>query len=46
LAVTPDVVYTVLSLADPDSPLVRGFSIAGGVVRDVPVIIHADANQK
>ncbi len=41
LAVTPDVVHTILSLADPDSPVLRGFSIEGGLVRGVRVIIHA-----
>lgn len=37
LAYTPDVVYLILSLADPAAPVLRGFSVADG--RDTPVDI-------
>ena len=42
LALTPDVVYTILSLTDHDSSHLKGFSIEGGVVSEVPVTIIAD----
>ena len=43
LAVTPGVIYTILSLAKPDAPCLKGFSIEGGVVSEVPVSITPDA---
>ncbi|HJX52653.1 MAG TPA: M67 family metallopeptidase [Polyangia bacterium] len=41
-AVTPGVLYTILSLADPASPDVRGFCIEGGAVAEVAVSVFAD----
>ena len=38
LALTPDVVYVILSLAG-DEPVVKGFSITEGEVNEVPVRI-------
>jgi [CysO sulfur-carrier protein]-S-L-cysteine hydrolase len=45
LAVTPGVVYTILSLADPDGPRLKGFSIEGGVFNEIAVNISADAER-
>jgi proteasome lid subunit RPN8/RPN11 len=39
LAVTPGVVYTILSLAEPDAPRLKGFAIEGGLVTEVAVTI-------
>lgn len=41
LAYTPDVVYLILSLANPDSPDLRGFVVENGC--PVPVAIEIDA---
>jgi [CysO sulfur-carrier protein]-S-L-cysteine hydrolase len=46
LAVTPGVIYTILSLADPDMLRLKGFSIEGGVASEIPVTIAGDADQK
>ena len=35
----PDVVYVIVSLMDRESPVVRGFSIVDGTVREVPVSV-------
>lgn len=45
LAVTPGVVYTILSLAEPDGPRLKGFSIEGGVFHEIAVNISADAER-
>jgi [CysO sulfur-carrier protein]-S-L-cysteine hydrolase len=45
LAVTPGVVYTILSLADPDGPRLKGFCIEAGVVTEIAVNISADAER-
>ena len=45
LAVTPGVVYTILSLVEPDAPCLKGFSIEAGVVIEVPVTIAPDAER-
>ena len=37
LALTPGVVYVILSLQDGDNPVVKGFTIEGGDVTEVPV---------
>ena len=37
LAVTPGVVYTILSLADPDGTRLKGFSIEGGASNEIAV---------
>jgi proteasome lid subunit RPN8/RPN11 len=39
LAVTPDVVYTILSLTEPEAPRLKGFSIESGLVSEVAVTI-------
>ncbi|HJX62955.1 MAG TPA: M67 family metallopeptidase [Polyangia bacterium] len=39
LAVTPGVVYTILSVAEPDAPRLKGFSIEDGLVTEVAVTI-------
>ena len=41
LALTPDVLYTILSLQDAESPVVKAFAIEDGVVREHPVVIEA-----
>jgi hypothetical protein len=33
------VVYTILSLAEPDAPRLKGFAIEGGLVTEVAVTI-------
>src|SRR5450759_3514762 len=40
LAYTPDVVYVILSLADPDAPQMRAFAVEEGVAHETPVIIE------
>ncbi len=49
LANTPDVVYTILSLANPDEPSLRGFIIDGAESAEIPVVIteheHDDKHQ-
>lgn len=37
LALTPGVVYVILSLQDSDHPVVKGFTIESGDVAEVPV---------
>ena len=39
LALTPDVIYVILSLRDRGSPAVKGFLIEDGSVSEVPVTI-------
>ena len=43
LALTPGLVCTILSLADPAEPCLKGFSIKGGVVTEIAVSVTADA---
>lgn len=45
LAVTPDVVYTILSLAEPELPRLKGFLIDGTAVREVPVVLTTEREQ-
>jgi len=40
LAYTPDVVYVILSLADPDSPDVRGFTVVDGASSPVTIVVR------
>jgi proteasome lid subunit RPN8/RPN11 len=41
LALTPDISYVIVSLADPSAPEVRSFKIAGGKVASEELrIIH------
>lgn len=39
LAATPDVVYTILSLAPPDGPILRGYLIDGAAVHELALTI-------
>jgi len=39
LALTPDVTYVIISLQDLSSPVIRGFLIENGNVKEVPVEI-------
>jgi proteasome lid subunit RPN8/RPN11 len=39
LALTPDVVYVILSLQHPDTPEVKGYDIKNSTVNEVPVVI-------
>jgi proteasome lid subunit RPN8/RPN11 len=41
LALTPDVLYTILSLQDADSPVLKAFSVDDGVVTELPLVIEA-----
>jgi len=40
LALTPDVLYTILSLQDADSPVLKAFSVVDGVVKEHPLVIE------
>lgn len=42
LANTPGVIYTILSLAEPGTPRLKGFVIDEGVVSEIPVTISPD----
>jgi proteasome lid subunit RPN8/RPN11 len=42
LALTPDVVYVILSLLGNNGPVVKGFQIEDGAVTNVPVRITED----
>ena len=42
LALTPDVVYVIVSLLEDDNPVVKGFLIEDGAVTNVPVDIMED----
>jgi len=41
LALTPDVLYTILSLQGPADPVLRAFAICEGVVTERPLAIEA-----
>ena len=41
LALTPDVLYTILSLQNPTSPILKAFSVDDGVVKEHPLVIEA-----
>jgi proteasome lid subunit RPN8/RPN11 len=41
LALTPDVLYTILSLQDAGSPVLKAFSVDDGVVKEHPLVIEA-----
>jgi proteasome lid subunit RPN8/RPN11 len=41
LALTPDVLYTILSLQGPANPVLRAFAICEGVVTEHPLAIEA-----
>jgi proteasome lid subunit RPN8/RPN11 len=41
LALTPDVLYTILSLQDADSPVLKAFFVDDGVVKEHPLVIEA-----
>ena len=40
LAYTPDVVYVILSLAEPEAPRIRAFTVCDGIAHETPVIIE------
>ena len=40
LAYTPDVVYVIVSLAEPEGPRIRAFAVEDGVARETSVIIE------
>ncbi len=40
LAYTPDIVYVILSLAEPRAPSIRAFVVRDGTVHETPVIIE------
>ena len=39
LALYPDALYLICSLAEPDAPRVRAWSIQDGVVTEVPLVV-------
>ena len=41
LALTPDVLYTILSLQDANAPVLKAFSVDDGVVVEHPLVIEA-----
>ncbi|MGA7740877.1 MAG: M67 family metallopeptidase [Polyangia bacterium] len=41
LALTPDVLYTILSLQEPANPVLKAFAICEGVVTEHPLAIEA-----
>jgi proteasome lid subunit RPN8/RPN11 len=41
LALTPDVLYTILSLQDAERPVLKAFSVADGVVKEHPLVVEA-----
>jgi proteasome lid subunit RPN8/RPN11 len=41
LALTPDVLYTILSLQGPANPVLKAFAICEGVVTEHPLAIEA-----
>jgi proteasome lid subunit RPN8/RPN11 len=41
LALTPDVLYTILSLQGPANPVLKAFAICEGVVAEHPLAIEA-----
>jgi proteasome lid subunit RPN8/RPN11 len=45
LAYTPDVIYLIVSLADPDRPDLQGYVVEDGVPAAVEVAIHTDDAQ-
>lgn len=45
LAYTPDVVYVILSLADPRAPSIRAFVVQDGTVHETPVLIEEQKDE-
>jgi [CysO sulfur-carrier protein]-S-L-cysteine hydrolase len=43
LAAYPDATYLILSLADQDAPVLRGFRIRDGAVNEIPVRVDGEA---
>jgi len=41
LALTPDVVYVIVSLLEPETPVVKGFLIENAIVTEVPIVMTA-----
>ena len=41
LALTPDVLYTILSLQEPANPVLKAFAICEGIVTEHPLAIEA-----
>ncbi len=46
LAYTPDVVYAILSLASPEAPAIRGFTVSDGKADPVEIIIGKDTGSE
>lgn len=42
LALTPDVVYTILSLQDARSPVLKAFAVDDGRVKEHPLVVEAE----
>jgi proteasome lid subunit RPN8/RPN11 len=40
LSLTPDVLYTILSLQDPEKPVLKAFAVNDGVVKEHPIHIE------
>lgn len=40
LAYTPDAVYVIVSLAEPDRPCIRAFVVPDGTAHETPVVIE------
>jgi proteasome lid subunit RPN8/RPN11 len=41
LALTSDVVYVIVSLREPETPVVKGFLIENAIVTEVPIVMTA-----
>ncbi len=41
LALTPDVVYVIVSLLEPETPVVKGFLIENTIITEVPIVMTA-----
>ena len=41
LALTPDVLYTILSLQDTQAPVLKAFEVRDGIVTEQPLVIEA-----
>ncbi len=46
LAYTPDVVYAILSLADPDNADIRGFLVIDGLPEEVEIVVEPNEAQQ
>jgi hypothetical protein len=46
LAYTPDVVYVILSLAEPRGPSIRGFVVRDGAAHEADVVIDEESDRR